>query len=111
MRGSVAIKLAPRYNEQLGHPFRGTRIKRNPEAEIEVYGLFAIQVVNFFTLLWLMQRPKSLILISGRRTTKRNGGEKDWFHLLLEIERRFRAEERKNLRSECEQTEDTVPSP
>jgi hypothetical protein len=31
--------------------FRGTRIKRNPEAEIEVYGLFAIQVVNFFTLL------------------------------------------------------------
>ena len=32
------------------------------------------------------------------------GGEKDWFHLLLEIERHFRAEERKNLRSEGETT-------
>jgi hypothetical protein len=30
--------------------------------------------------------------------------EKDWFHLLLEIERCFRAEERKYLRAECEIT-------
>lgn len=35
------------------------------------------------------------------KDTKRAGGEKDWFHLLLEIERRFRAEERKNLRSQA----------
>jgi hypothetical protein len=38
-------------------------------------------------------------LSKNSKGTKRTGGEKDWFHLLLEIERRFRAEERKNLRS------------
>ena len=32
------------------------------------------------------------------------GGEKDWFHFLLEIERRFRAEERRDFRSEGEIT-------
>lgn len=34
--------------------------------------------------------------------TEGTGGDKDWFRLLLEIERRFRAEKRKKLRSECE---------
>ena len=38
-------------------------------------------------------------LSKNSKGTKRTGGEKDWFHLLLEIERRFRAEERKNPRS------------
>jgi hypothetical protein len=58
------------------------------------------------------------------KDTNRAGGEKDWFHLLLEIEHRFRAEERKKRRSESEitpkltnapfvtgQTKDSGPAP
>jgi hypothetical protein len=41
-------------------------------------------------------------LNKNSKDAKSTGDEKDWFHLLLEIERRFRAEERKNFRSECE---------
>ena len=41
-------------------------------------------------------------LNKNSKDAKCPGGEKDWFHLLLEIERRLRAEERKNLRSEWE---------
>jgi hypothetical protein len=45
------------------------------------------------------------------KDTKVAGGETDWFHLLLEIERRFRAEERKNLRSQCEITSKFIKKP
>jgi len=41
-------------------------------------------------------------LNKNSKDAKTTGDEKDWFHLLLEIERRFRAEERKKLRPECE---------
>ena len=50
-------------------------------------------------------------LNKNSKDAKCTGGEKDWFHLLLEIERRFRAEERKNLRSECEITPKLVKKP
>jgi hypothetical protein len=45
---------------------------------------------------------RKVSLNKNSKDAKSTGDEKDWFHLLLEIERRFRAEERKNFRSECE---------
>ena len=50
-------------------------------------------------------------LNKNSKDAKCTGGEKDWFHLLLEVERRFRAEERKNLRSECEITRKLIKKP
>ena len=45
---------------------------------------------------------RKVSLNKNSKDAKTTGDEKDWFHLLLEIERRFRAEERKKLRPECE---------
>jgi hypothetical protein len=52
--------------------------------------------------------------VNGKRNPqdiKRAGDEKDWFHLLLEIEHRFRVEERKNLRLQWEITQKLIKKP
>jgi hypothetical protein len=48
------------------------------------------------------RRRRRVSLNKNSKDAQCTGGEKDWFQLLLEIERRFRAEERKNLRAKCE---------
>jgi hypothetical protein len=57
------------------------------------------------------RRRRRVSLNKNSKDAQCTGGEKDWFQLLLEIERRFRAEERKNLRSKCEITPKPIKEP
>jgi hypothetical protein len=57
------------------------------------------------------RRRRRVSLNQNSEDAQCTGGEKDWFQLLLEIERRFRAEERKNLRSKCGITAKPINEP
>jgi hypothetical protein len=50
-------------------------------------------------------------LDKNSKDAQRTGVEKDWFHVLLEIERCFRAEERKYLRTKCALTPKQIQKP